>query len=95
MNKIKAKKNKNNILEDNFFDVEMIYSFFISLIVHVLLAWFFIFILWTYFMDSYKVLIKELFVKPDIIFNLQPIKDKKDLDKEKDKTEDLKKTENK
>lgn len=72
MDNIKLKRSNNTVLKDKFFDIELIYSFFISAILHVLLVSTFLFLLWSYFDDSYKQLAKSIFIKPDIIFNLKP-----------------------
>lgn len=86
MNKIKLQISNNDVLKDKIFDMEMIYSFFISAILHVLIVWFLLFTLWSYFGVSYDELTKNLFVKPDIIFRLEPLNPAKSNIKEEEKT---------
>lgn len=70
---------KSKLEEDSFIDLEMVYSFIISLITHVLiLSSIWVFITYNYG-SSYQKIVEQIKKQPyvDLIFNLIPGKSKK------------------
>ena len=68
---------KSKLEDESFIDLEMIYSFGISVVLHIVifyLLWQCILINWG---NSYKHIIQEINKTPDLIFRLAPGKEKK------------------
>lgn len=72
-------KPKSKLEEDSFIDWEMIYSFLISAVLHFILIFFALNIIWLYYGDSYNQLAHKIRKKPfkDLVFHLIPGNTKK------------------